>query len=85
MGGSKDEARTQVDAIAAIDPIQGHLARAVFNKNQGKPDLEESEYRHVLNAKASHIETYFEVADFSPAQNKTRSDMQTAIQTAATA
>jgi tetratricopeptide (TPR) repeat protein len=82
VGGSKDEARAQVDAIATIDPIQGHLARAVFNKNQGKTDLEESEYRQVLNAKASHIEPYFEVADFFAAQNKP-ADMQTAIQAAA--
>ncbi len=82
VGGSKDEARAQVDAIAAIDSIQGHLARAAFNKNQGKPDLEESEYRQVLNSKASHIEVYFEVADFFAAQNKP-ADMQTAIQAAA--
>jgi tetratricopeptide (TPR) repeat protein len=82
VGGSKDEARAQVDAIAAIDPIQGHLARAVFDKNQGKPDLEENEYRQVLNAKATHIEPYFEVADFFAGENKP-ADMETAIQAAA--
>jgi tetratricopeptide (TPR) repeat protein len=82
VGGSKDEARAQVDAIAAIDPVEGHLARAVFDKNQGKPDLEENEYRQVLAAKSSHIEPYFEVADFFVAQNKP-ADMQTVIQVAA--
>ena len=29
MGGNKDEAKAQVAAIAAIDPVAGHLARAV--------------------------------------------------------
>ena len=28
VGGSKDEAKAQVDAIAAIDPVQGHLAQS---------------------------------------------------------
>jgi tetratricopeptide (TPR) repeat protein len=82
VGGSKDEARSQVDAIAASDPVQGHLARAVLDKDQGKADLEENEYRQVLNAKATHIEPYFEVAEFFVAQNKP-ADMQTAIQAAA--
>ena len=31
VGGNADEAKAQVDAIAAIDPIEGHLARAVFD------------------------------------------------------
>ena len=28
VGGSEDGAKQQVDAIAAMDPVQGHLARA---------------------------------------------------------
>jgi tetratricopeptide (TPR) repeat protein len=82
VGGSKDEARSQVDAIAATDPIEGHLARAVLDKDQGKTDLEENEYRQVLNAKPSRIEPYFDVAEFFQRQNRP-ADMDTAIQAAA--
>jgi tetratricopeptide (TPR) repeat protein len=82
VGGSKDEARTQVDAIAAADPIEGHLAKAVFDKSQGKPDLEENEYRQVLNAKLSRVEPYFEVAEYFASQNKP-ADLNTTIQAAA--
>ena len=31
VGGSKDEAKAQVEAIAAIDPVEGHLARAIYD------------------------------------------------------
>jgi tetratricopeptide (TPR) repeat protein len=38
VGGNKDEAKTQVEAIAALDPIEGHLARAVYDLDgQKKP------------------------------------------------
>ncbi|MGA6957571.1 MAG: tetratricopeptide repeat protein, partial [Candidatus Acidiferrales bacterium] len=40
VGGNKDEAKAQVEAIAALDPIEGHLARAVYDLDgQKKPDL----------------------------------------------
>jgi tetratricopeptide (TPR) repeat protein len=65
VGGSKDEARAQVDAIAALDPVQGHLARAVFLASQSKkPDQAEAEYRQVLAAKPKQIDPYLEVAAF---------------------
>jgi len=70
VGGSKDEARAQVEAIAAIDPVEGHLAKAVLDKAQGKPDFEENEYHQVLSAKPSKIEPYLEAAEFFARQNK---------------
>jgi tetratricopeptide (TPR) repeat protein len=83
VGGSKDEAREQVEAIAALDPVEGHLARAVYDLDaQKKPDLAEEEYRAVLAAKPSKIEPYLEVISFFQHQNKP-ADMQTAIQAAA--
>jgi len=82
VGGSKDEARSQVEAIAAADPLEGHLARAVLDKDQGKIDVEENEYRQVLNAKPSRVEPYFEAAEFFQRQNRP-ADMQAAIQAAA--
>lgn len=83
VGGSKDEAKTQMDAIVALDPVEGHLARAVFDNDElKKPDLAEQEYRAVLAAKPTRIEPYLDVISFFEHQNKPV-DMQTAIQAAA--
>jgi tetratricopeptide (TPR) repeat protein len=83
VGGNKDEAKAQVEAIAALDPIEGHLARAVYDLDgQKKPDLAEQEYRAVLAAKPAKIDPYFEVSSFFQHQNKP-SDMQAAIEAAA--
>jgi tetratricopeptide (TPR) repeat protein len=71
VGGSKDEARAQVDAIAGLDPAEGHLAMAEFLKDaQKKPDQAEAEYRSALDAKPKRVEAYFEVANFFISQNK---------------
>jgi tetratricopeptide (TPR) repeat protein len=79
-GGSKDEANSQVNAIAALDPVQGHLARAVYYIGaMKKTDLAENEYRQVLSAKPKSIDAYIEVIEFFGGQNKP-SDMETAIQ-----
>jgi tetratricopeptide (TPR) repeat protein len=83
VGGDKDQAKAQVDAIAALDPVAGHLARAVFYLDGGKKtDLAEKEYREVLAAKPAKIEPYLEVIAFFQQQDKP-SEMQTAIQAAA--
>lgn len=83
VGGSKDEARAQAEAIVAIDPVQGHLARAVLLLAEGKKaDQAEAEYRQVLAAKPKDLEPYFEVADFFERQNKP-AGIDEAIQAAA--
>ena len=83
VGGNKDEAAKQVDAIAAVDPVEGHLARALYDiENSKKNDLAEKEYRDVLAAKPTKIDPYFDVIVFFQKQNKP-ADMQTAIQAAA--
>ena len=83
VGGNKDEAKAQVEAIAARDPIAGHLARGVYDMDGlKKPDLAEKEYREVLAAKPAKIEPYLEVIAFFQQQNKP-ADMETAIQAAA--
>jgi tetratricopeptide (TPR) repeat protein len=64
VGGSKDSATQQIDAIAAKDPIQGHLARALFYWVQKKKDLAENEYRQVLQAHPTTVGPYFEIADY---------------------
>ena len=79
VGGSKDEAREQVDAIAALDPVEGHIARgALYQDGMKKPELAEAEYRQVLSANPNRIEPYLEVAGFFQGQNKP-SDLQAAI------
>ena len=83
VGGSKDEAKEQVVAIAALDPVQGHVARAKFDlEGLNRPDLAEGEFRQTLSAKPRSVEPYFEVIAFFQNQNKPR-DMQSAIDDAA--
>jgi tetratricopeptide (TPR) repeat protein len=81
VGGSKDEAKEQVAAIEAIDPIEGHLARAAYDLDAKKPELAEKEYREVLAAKPKRIEPYFDVITFFIQQNKP-ADAEAAIQAA---
>jgi tetratricopeptide (TPR) repeat protein len=83
VGGNKDEAAKQIDAIAALDPVEGHLARALYDlEGSKKADLAEKEYREVLAAKPAKIDPYFEVIAFFQKQNKP-ADMLVAIQAAA--
>jgi len=82
VGGNKDEAMEMVNAIAAMDPIQGHLARGAYFRGTKKMDQAESEYRMVLAATSAPIEAYFEVAEFFQRQNAP-ADMSSAIQAAA--
>jgi tetratricopeptide (TPR) repeat protein len=83
VGGNKDEALEQVNAIAAIDPVEGHLARALYlQKALKRDDQAESEYKEVLAAKPRKLEPYFEVADFYVAQDRPV-DVEIAIQAAA--
>ena len=83
VGGNSEEARAQVDAIAQIDPLQGHLARAAFDVESLKRlDLAEKEYIEVLEAKPSTSDPYFEVASFFQSENKPR-EMKSAVEAAA--
>ncbi|MGO9588958.1 MAG: tetratricopeptide repeat protein [Candidatus Acidiferrales bacterium] len=83
VGGSKDEALAQASAIAAIDPVAGDLARALYDREALKnTEQAESEYKQVLAAKPEKLEPYLEVADFYIAQHRP-ADIETAIQAAA--
>jgi len=83
VGGNTSEARAQVDAIAKLDPAEGHIAMAMFDlESLKKPDLAENEYREVLAAKPANLEPYFEAASFFRNQNKI-ADMNGAIDAAA--
>jgi tetratricopeptide (TPR) repeat protein len=83
VGGNKDEAKAQVEAIAALDPVQGHLARAVYDSQAlKKQDAADNEYRLALAAKPNKVEPYFEAADYYEKQNKP-AEMKAAIEGAA--
>jgi tetratricopeptide (TPR) repeat protein len=64
VGGSRDAALEQVNAIAAIDPAEGHLARATVYLAEKKSDLAEAEFKQVLAVRPAQIDAYTEVADF---------------------
>lgn len=82
-GGNKDEAQAQVDAITAIDPVEGHIARAIYdNEALKKPADAEAEYRAVLSAKSNHVEPYLQAANFFINENKP-SDVLAAVNAAA--
>jgi tetratricopeptide (TPR) repeat protein len=83
VGGNKDEAHDQVDAIAALDAVDGHLARGNFDLEAMKrPDLAENEFLQVLNAKPNRVEPYLETIAFFEKQNNLPY-MQAAITAAA--
>lgn len=64
VGGDKDKARQQAEAILAMDAVEGHLALAEYWLGEKKPEQAEAEYVHVLDLKPNRAEPYFEVADF---------------------
>jgi len=82
VGGSKDKAQQQVEAIAALDAVAGHLARADYWRYQKKPELAEAEYRQVLELKPNRAEPYLEVADFYQ-RRKVAARMEAAVEAAA--
>lgn len=80
LGGSQKKARAEVEAIAALDPIQGMLARAELEKNKNL-DRALAEYRRVLDAQPTRPEPLFEAAEFF-ANHDDLDDLQRAIQQA---
>ena len=83
VGGNKDEAKAQVEAISAIDPVQGHLARAFYYAQvTKKQDAAGNEYQQALAAKPNKVEPYFEAANYFIKQNKT-AELKAAIDGAA--
>jgi len=82
-GGSKDEALQQANAIADLDPVAGHLAHALYDREANKNnDQAESEYREILSVRSQDVDAYFEIAEFFQTQNKP-ADMAAAIEAAA--
>jgi tetratricopeptide (TPR) repeat protein len=71
VGGNKDEALAQVNSIAAINPVEGHLVRAEYDVSVLKNTQQaESEYQQVLAAKPANVEPYLESAAFFQRQKQ---------------
>lgn len=81
VGGSKDEAREQVEAISVLDAADGHVARGKFELAMKRPDLAEVEFRQILDAKPNRMEPYLEAIAFFQKQNKLP-EMEAAIEAA---
>jgi tetratricopeptide (TPR) repeat protein len=82
-GGSKDEALEQVNGIAAVDPVAGHLAKALYDHQGTKNnDDAESELKLVLAAHPKSADPYFEAADLYRQLDKP-ADMAAALDEAA--
>lgn len=64
VGGSKSKAREQIAAITAIDPIQGALAKAEYDRKDGHPGRAQAELKALLQQKLKTVEEYYELADF---------------------
>ena len=82
VGGSKDDAKAQMDAIVALDPVEGDLARAMYDDEAlKKPDSAAKDYHDALAANPKKLEPYLDALAFYQQQNKA-SEMQAAIQQA---
>ncbi|PYS36644.1 MAG: hypothetical protein DMG14_24020 [Acidobacteria bacterium] len=64
VGGDKNQAKEQVQAISQLDSLEGHLAQAAFFSAQKKWKDAQAEYLAVLDQHPSRIEPYMEVAEF---------------------
>jgi TolA-binding protein len=79
-GGDKDDARKQVEAIAALDPVEGSLARAMYVFHaEKKPAQAEEICRQILQQEPQRIQPYFEIARFFQ-QHGRPADLEQAIQ-----
>jgi tetratricopeptide (TPR) repeat protein len=70
LGGNKDKAWSQVEAIASRNRTEGDLARAEYWRDLDDTELAANEYRKVLESKPERAEAYFQVADFYEADRK---------------
>ena len=64
LGGGDGKAKAQIDAIAAVDPIAGHLARAAYWRHKNDGARARTEYEAVLKAAPATISPYLEAAEF---------------------
>ncbi len=81
VGGDKQKAREQIDAIAKLDAVEGRLARATYFSADKKWKEAETEYLAVIDARPAAIEPYMEAAHFF-ADRKDQPHLDRAIEAA---
>jgi tetratricopeptide (TPR) repeat protein len=64
LGGGEQKALAQVDAIAALDPIAGHLARAAYWTHKKDRARARNEYTAAVDARPEDVAPYLEAAVF---------------------
>jgi tetratricopeptide (TPR) repeat protein len=64
VGGSKDKARQQVEAITQLDQAEGILALADFLRMQEQPQKAGEQYARLLALKPRKMEAYYEALNF---------------------
>jgi tetratricopeptide (TPR) repeat protein len=64
LGGGKDKARQQAEAVAALNPLEGLLALADFYRNTDQPEAAQKQYDQVLAKHPEQIHFYLEALDF---------------------
>jgi len=78
VGGSRKKALEQIAAIAALDPVQGALARAEFDRQTGASAAAEAQYQQVLQGDPSRPDEFYEIADYY-AGHRNAAAMQKAV------
>ena len=81
VGGDKDKARQQIEAIAAIDPIQGKMARAAYLATDKQWKAAEAEYVSLMGQHPQNLDAYMEAADYFAGRNDAN-NLERAINTA---
>ncbi len=64
VGGDKQNARKQIEAISQLDPLQGRLALAAYLTADKQWKAAETEYLAILDQHPSNFEAYTEAAEF---------------------
>ncbi len=64
VGGSREDALTQANAIAQVSPVDGHLAKAEYDNYIGRSDLAVTEYNAALALRPQSIDAYWEIAHY---------------------
>jgi tetratricopeptide (TPR) repeat protein len=64
IGGGEGKAKAQIEAIAALDPVAGHLARAAYWRHKNDRVRAKAEYEAALASSPPTITPYLEAAEF---------------------
>jgi tetratricopeptide (TPR) repeat protein len=64
VGGDRDKANKEVEAIAAIDQLQGRLARAIYLTSDKQWQKAATEYYGIMKTQPRDMEAYMQAADF---------------------